>query len=181
MQFCTTYSIPQIRYRAKSNNLRSPKSVSTVVILLSGRKGWAIRSSARTFAHRAQLFACFALLASLARPPLLLRSLARSLTRSWDSETFNVPFSNSEPYGCGTRIWLDWYKPSLCCLLLFHSRLFFFVSIHKTFLGGKVFSAFCLTDFLFHFSRSYFFFFFFSISFAIMFVLFFVLNVKRRL
>ena len=47
---------------------------------------WATRSSARSFARTAQLFACPRLLASLAPYAALTRSLARSLPRSWESE-----------------------------------------------------------------------------------------------
>ena len=43
---------------------------------------WAICSSVRLFTRTAHSFACFALLASLARSAALIRSLARSLTRS---------------------------------------------------------------------------------------------------
>ena len=51
-------------------------------LLKSGRKYWAIRSSARSFARTAHSFACSALLASLARSAALIRSLARSLAHS---------------------------------------------------------------------------------------------------
>ena len=54
-----------------------------------GRKYWATRSSVRSFARTAHLFACSALLPSLARSIALTRSLARSLLslpHSWKSE-----------------------------------------------------------------------------------------------
>ena len=45
---------------------------------------WAIRSPVPSFARTAHSFACSALLASLARPAALTRSLARSLRSSWE-------------------------------------------------------------------------------------------------
>ena len=52
-------------------------------------KYWATRSSVRSFARTAHLFACSRLLALLAPSAALTRSLARSLCslpRSWESE-----------------------------------------------------------------------------------------------
>ena len=58
-------------------------------------KYWATRSSVRSFARTARLFACSGLLVLLAPSAALTRSLARSLRslpRSWESELLDGYF-----------------------------------------------------------------------------------------
>ena len=79
--------------RARVRKIASHDTHSAVIqnFSKSGRKYWATRSSAHSFAHTSHSLACSALLASLARSAALFRShrlLTHSLPSSWCSGIF---------------------------------------------------------------------------------------------
>ena len=78
---------------------------------------WATRSSIRPFIHTAHLFACIALLASLARSTALTCLLFWSL-RSWESECYFLSFFFSF---CTIVLWSTRIENTCICCFCFRN------------------------------------------------------------